>query len=155
MSGIFTQNFDFLCSHWEEKSVSLNDIFSYNDKTILYFYPKDNTPGCTVEAKDFTCLKKEFEKLWVWIVGVSKDSIDSHKNFLDKQNLDIDLISDSDLVLHKHFSAYGEKNNYGKIVMWVIRSTFLIDRSWNIIKDWKNVRAKWHAKRVFEELKNS
>ena len=153
MTNVYLQDFDFLCSNWDEKKMSLNDVFSSHWNTILYFYPKDNTPGCTIEAKDFTCLKNEFSKYWVFIVWVSKDTIDSHRKFLGKQDLNIDLISDPDLVLHKHFGAYGEKNNYWKIINWVIRSTFWINKDWNILKQWKNVRAKWHVEKVLEEVK--
>lgn len=112
-------------SNWEEKFLAISEIFS-EEKNILFFYPRDNTPGCTVENKDFTCLKKEFEKLWVKIIWVSKDSIESHKKFVEKQALENDLISDEELSLHKELWIYWEKNNYWKIVMWVIRSTFLI-----------------------------
>ncbi len=132
--------------------ISLGEILSLSPKTILYFYPRDNTPGCTKEAKDFSGLKKEFADQWVQIVWVSKDSIDSHKKFVEKQELSIDLISDPDLELHKEFGAYGEKNNYWKIVMGVIRSTFIIDNKWEILKEYRNVRATGHAERVLREL---
>lgn len=144
--------FEILRSDWHIEKISENDI-CINGNTILYFYPKDNTPGCTTEAKDFTTLKGEFEKLWYYIIWVSKDSIDSHKRFEEKQELNIDLISDPDLILHKKFWAYGEKNNYWKIVMWVIRSTFILDRNCNIIKEYRNVRAKNHAERILKEIK--
>ena len=136
----------------EVAELSLKDIFSFGEKTLLFFYPRDNTPGCTVENKDFSCMLKEFQKLWIVLIGVSKDSIESHQKFIEKQDLQIDLISDPDLVLHKELWAFGEKNNYGKIVQWVIRSTFLFDKNGNILQQWKNVRAKGHAAKVLREI---
>ena len=90
--------------------------------------------------------------MWVTVIWVSKDSIDSHKKFIEKQNLEIDLISDPDLVLHKELWVYWEKNNYGKKVMWVIRSTFLVDKDWEILKEWRNVKATGHAERLLKEV---
>jgi len=137
----------------EVAELSLKEIFSFSDKTLLFFYPRDNTPGCTTENKDFSCLIAEYRKLWITLVGVSKDSIESHKKFISDQSLGIDLISDPDLELHKALWAYWEKNNYGKIVTWVIRSTFLFASNWKILQQWKNVRAKWHAAKVLREIK--
>lgn len=123
-----------------------------SDNTIIYFYPKDNTPGCSVEAKDFTYLKWEFAKLGIDIVWVSKDSTESHKKFISNLSLEIPFISDKDLVLHKELGTYWEKNNYWKIVMWVIRSTFLVAKNGEIIREWKNVKAKDHAAKVLREI---
>lgn len=133
--------------------ISLADLFKKSKKTVLYFYPKDNTPGCTIENKDFTCLKSEFEKLWVQLIWVSKDSIESHKKFIERQELKISLVSDPELILHKELWAYWEKNNYWKIVNWVIRSTFIFDNNWVLLKEYRNIRAKGHAERIFKELK--
>jgi len=149
------KNYDILTLDFEEKNLKLKDILSKYPKTILYFYPKDNTPGCSVENIDFTKYREEFEKMWIWVVWVSKDIISSHKNFVEKKNLKVDLISDFSLDLHKELWAYWEKNNYWKIVMWVIRSTFLIKNDWTVLKEWRNVRAKWHVERLLKELKNS
>ena len=144
--------YNILDASWEEKNISLKNILSKNDKTILFFYPRDNTPGCTVENKDFSSLKEEFNKKWINLVWVSKDSIESHKKFVLKQELRNDLISDTDLILHKELWAYGEKNNYWKIVMGVIRSSFLVNKSWEVLQEWRNIRAKWHASRLLGEL---
>ena len=144
MLKIFKEN-------WEIKEINEKDICK-NWKTILYFYPKDNTPWCTTEAKDFTNLKDEFEKLWYHIVGVSKDSIDSHKKFKEKHNLSIDLISDEDLILHNKFWTYWEKKAYWKVFMWVIRSTFILDENCNILKEYRNVKAKNHAERILKDI---
>lgn len=137
---------------WEVWEFTLRELFSYSDKTLLYFYPKDNTPGCTVENKDFSCMVNEYKALWITLVWVSKDSVESHRKFIWEQDLSVDLISDPGLALHKELWAYGEKNNYGKIVTGVIRSTFLFDTNWNILQQWKNVRAKWHATKVLREI---
>jgi len=143
--------YDVLLSSWEVKNLSLIGIL-WENKTILYFYPKDNTPGCTIENKDFTALKSEFEALGYKLVWVSKDSIESHKRFIEKQDLKNDLISDPDLVLHKELWVWGEKKNYWKVFMWVIRSTFIVDKSWEVLQEYRNIRAKWHAERILKEL---
>lgn len=123
-----------------------------SDKTIVYFYPKDNTPGCSLEAKDFNCLMWEFKKIGIDIIWVSKDSIESHKKFITNLALEIPFISDSDLSLHKELGVYGEKNNYWKIVMWVIRSTFLVAKNGEILREWRNVKATGHATKVLREI---
>jgi peroxiredoxin Q/BCP len=142
-------SYEILTKSWDVKNISLDEILKW--KTILFFYPKDNTPGCTIENKDFSCLSEQFKDLGVNLVGVSKDSIDSHKKFVTNHELNVELISDPDLILHKELWAYGEKNNYGKIVMGVIRSTFLIENG-EILESWKNIRAKWHAERILKAL---
>lgn len=142
-------SYEVLMTTWEVKNISLDNLFT--KKTILFFYPKDNTPGCTVENKDFSCLSQQFKDLWIQLIGVSKDSIDSHKKFVANHELNIDLISDPELILHKELWAYGEKNNYGKIVMGVIRSTFLIENG-QILESWKNIRAKGHAERILKAM---
>ena len=120
---------------------------------VLYFYPKDNTPGCTTEAVEFTSLLKEFQKLNAEIIGVSPDSPKSHCNFYEKQKLKIILLSDKDKKLAKKLGAYGKKKLYGKEFEGIIRSTFLINPSGEIVHKWNNVRAKDHAKKVLEKLK--
>ena len=143
----------FTIVQWQDISkISLNELLQKSTYTLLYFYPKDNTPGCTKEAVDFTNLQDDFSDLDIQIVGVSKDSENSHCKFTDKHNLSIPLISDPELTLHKQFGARWEKNNYGKIVQWVIRSTFLLDKNWQIVKERTNVRATWHAERVLKEV---
>jgi peroxiredoxin Q/BCP len=139
-------------SKWEVWEFTLKELFSFSDKTLLYFYPRDNTPGCTLESKDFSYMVWEYKKLWITLIWVSKDSVESHKKFISEHNLEIDLISDPELLLHMELRAYGEKNNYWKIVVGVIRSTYLFDREWNLTKEWNNVRAKWHAAKVFREI---
>ena len=121
--------------------ILINNLLTTSPFTLLYFYPKDDTPGCTLEAQDFTRLKSEFEKQSIQIIGVSKDSESSHAKFRDKCNLGIQLISDEDGKLHEQFQVIGEKKNYGKIYIGVIRSTFLLDQDGKILKEWRNVRA--------------
>jgi len=144
--------YNAVSSNWEVGEFSLKDLLSFSERTLLYFYPKDNTPGCTIENKDFSCLRSKFKDIWITVIWVSKDSIESHKKFIDKQDLSIDLISDPDLVLHKELLAYWEKMNYWKIVMWVIRSTFLVNKKWELLWEWRNIRATWHAERILNEL---
>jgi len=132
------------------KELKLKELLTSN-KNILFFYPKDNTPGCTTENRDFSELKEEFEKIGCNIIWISKDSVDSHIKFIEKHNLKHPLISDPELILHKELWAYWEKKMYWKTTIWVIRSTFIVDKNWNIIKEYKNVRAKWHAQRILND----
>ncbi len=141
---------DFTLKNQDNIDVSLKDY--EGSYLLLYFYPKDNTPGCTLESKDFTCLKDEFDKLGVKLAGVSKDSIKSHQNFIAKQELGVDLFSDTDIVVMKAYKAWGLKKNYGKEYEGVIRSTILIDQAGMVVKHWHNVRAKGHAERILKEL---
>lgn len=143
--------FKIVDSEWKIFEKNISEIFK--GKTILFFYPKDNTPWCTNENLDFTAFKKEFEILWYSLIWVSKDTPEAHIKFIEWKWLKNSLISDPDLILHKKLWAYGEKNNYGKIVMWVIRSTFVINENLEIEKEWRNIRAKWHAERILKELK--
>lgn len=146
--------YEILTSSGTVETKSLHEIFAQAQKTILYFYPKDNTPWCTIENKDFSCLKEQFENIGIQLVWVSKDSIESHKKFVEKQDLQVALIADPDLVLHKELGAYGEKNNYGKIVQGVIRSTFLVNSKGEIMNEWRNIRAKGHAERMLKEMQS-
>ena len=146
------KKYQILSSEWKEWIISLWEIFTRSQKTLLYIYPRDNTPGCTLENKDFSCMFWDFQKLGITLVGLSQDTIESHKKFQSEHSLQVDLISDSDLILHKELGAYGEKNNYGKIIQGVIRSTFLFDVEGNILQSWKNVKATGHAAKLFKEL---
>ena len=120
---------------------------------VLYFYPKDNTSGCTKEAKEFTDKKEIFEKLNAVIIGISKDSPKSHEKFISKHNLDILLLSDEEHKVLEIYGAWGKKKNYGREYYGTIRSTFLIDPEGRIVKIWKNVRVKGHVEEVLETLK--
>ena len=132
------------------------NIFEINKikkNIILYIYPKDDTPGCTLESKDFSKLNNLFKKKKTLVIGISKDSISSHIKFKKKHNLKFDLLSDEKLIVIKKYGAWGKKSFLGKNYMGIIRSTFLIDSKGNIIKIWSNVRVKDHAKEVLSELK--
>ena len=122
---------------------------------VIYFYPRDNTPGCTNEAKDFSKLYKEFKKLNCDIFGISKDSVDSHKKFISKFKIPFQLLSDEKIVALKKYGAWGEKSMYGKKFMGIKRTTVLISPKGKIIKIWNNVKVKDHAKEVLSCLKEA
>ena len=128
---------------------------SFGKYLVIYFYPRDNTPGCTNEAKDFSKLYKEFKKLKCEIVGISKDSIENHKKFISKFKISFQLLSDEKIVALKKYGAWGEKSMYGKKIMGIIRTTVLINPKGKIIKIWNNVKVKKHAKEVLNCLKEA
>ena len=132
--------------------VELNKIKKKN--IILYFYPKDDTPGCTIESKDFNKLNSVIKKNNCIVFGISKDSIESHLKFKKKYNLNFDLLSDEKLSVIKKYGVWGMKSFLGKKYKGIIRTTFLINTKRKIHKIWSNVRVKDHAKEVYEELKN-
>lgn len=121
---------------------------------VLYFYPKDSTPGCTLEGHEFSKLRKEFQKLKTEVFGISRDSIKSHENFKTKQCYEIDLLSDADEVACEIFGVIKEKNMYGKKVLGIERSTFLIDKDGRLLKEWRKVKAEGHAQEVLDALKD-
>ncbi|MCY6410539.1 peroxiredoxin [Acinetobacter sp. VNH17] len=123
-----------------------------NEWLVLYFYPKDSTPGCTIQAVGFSCLKDQFDALNCKIIGISRDSVKAHQNFTEKQALTIDLISDKEEVLCKHFDVIKEKNMYGKQVMGIERSTFIFHNK-QLVKSYRKVKAAGHAEQVLEDLK--
>ncbi len=120
---------------------------------VVYFYPKDSTPGCTNEAKDFTTLKSEFDALGVKIIGVSKDSLKRHENFRKKQELDVILASDEGTEFCEAFGVWVEKNMYGRKYMGIERATFLIDAEGTVRNVWRKVKVKGHADAVLEAAK--
>jgi len=126
----------------------------YADKwLVLYFYPKDSTPGCTTEGNDFNALLPKFKKLDARVLGVSRDSVKSHQNFCAKQGFKFDLISDSDETVCKAFEVIQPKKLYGRDYIGIVRSTFLIDPGSIIRNVWSPVKVPGHAKAVFEALK--
>lgn len=120
---------------------------------VLYFYPKDSTPGCTTEGIDFNALLPKFAKLNATVLGVSRDSVKSHDNFCAKQGFRFPLVSDGDEKLCDAFGVIGEKNMYGKKVLGVIRSTFLISPDGRLAHEWRGVKVAGHAEAVLETLK--
>jgi len=121
-------------------------------KVILYFYPKDNTPGCTQESCDFRDGAEKFSALNAQIIGVSKCSVKKHDNFVEKYNLNFPLISDENDTLCETYGTWVEKNMYGKKYMGIERSTFLIDEQGKILQIWRNVKVKGHAESVKSEI---
>ena len=121
---------------------------------ILYFYPKDNTSGCTREAIGFSDKKKDFEKLGAIIIGISKDSPKSHIKFMEKHNLEIILLSDEEHKVIEVFGAWGLKKMYGREYYSTIRSTFIINPEGEIVKEWKEVKVNGHVDEVYKTLNN-
>ncbi len=118
-------------------------------KAVLFFYPKDNTPGCTTEAKDFSALKGEFEKAGVALLGISKDSTKKHQNFIAKHDLTVDLATDAEEGgLSDELGVWAEKRMYGKTYMGMVRSTYLLDAEGKIARIWPKVKVKGHAEEV-------
>ncbi len=120
---------------------------------VIYFYPKDDTPGCTIETNDFNKLISKFKKLECQIYGISKDSLESHDKFRNKYKIKFDLLSDEKIKVLKEYKVWGKKKFMGREFMGIIRTTFLIDKKGKIIKIWNNVKVKDHAKEVLETLK--
>ena len=127
-----------------------NSIGKY---VILYFYPKDDTPGCTIETNDFNKLLSKFKKLDCEIYGISKDGLKSHAKFRDKYKIKFDLLADEEIKVLKKYKVWGKKKFMGREFMGIIRTTFLIDKKGKILKIWKNVKVKDHAQDVLETLK--
>ncbi len=119
---------------------------------VLYFYPKDNTPGCTTESRDFTSLLPQFDASNARILGVSRDSVKTHQNFIAKQALGFALVSDADEALCNAFGVIREKNMYGRKVMGIVRSTYLINPAGVIAHTWQPVKVPGHAQAVLEVL---
>ena len=131
---------------------SLKD--SIGKYVVLYFYPKDDTPGCTIETNDFNRLLTKFKKLNCDLFGISKDNLKSHNNFKEKYKIKFDLLSDDEIKIVKSYKVWAKKKFMGREFMGVIRSTFLIDLKGKIIKIWYNAKVKDHAKEVLETLKD-
>ena len=133
-------------------SYSLKDFIG--KYIILYFYPKDDTPGCTIETNDFNKLLTKFKKLNCDVFGVSKDDLKSHNKFKEKYKIKFDLLVDDEIKIIKSYKVWAKKKFMGREFMGVIRSTFLIDPKGKIVKIWDNVKVKDHAKEVLEILKD-
>jgi thioredoxin-dependent peroxiredoxin len=133
------------------KELALDTLLGANG-AVIYFYPKDNTPGCTIEANDFQRLSGDFAILGLNVVGISKDSVASHTKFCTKQNLTFTLLSDGDGAACEGFGVWQEKKNYGKVYMGIVRSTFLVDANGKVVKTWTKVKTKGHAQAVLEEV---
>ena len=128
-----------------------NSIGKY---VVLYFYPKDDTPGCTIETNDFNKLLSKFKKLDCEIYGISKDGLKSHAKFRKKYKIKFDLLADEEIKVLKKYKVWGKKKFMGREFMGIIRSTYLIDKKGKILKVWDNVKVKDHAKEVLKTLQN-
>ena len=130
------------------------DLKNFRPNTIvLFFYPRDNTSGCTKEAKDFSENLKLFDGINVNVFGISKDSVESHQKFIKKQNLAIMLLSDKNGNVCEDFGVWKEKSMYGKTYMGIERSTFIIDGNGLIVKEWRKVKVAGHVNEILEEIK--
>ena len=147
---------DFCLPNQDEEEICLRDI--KGRWIVLYFYPKDNTPGCTTEACDFTEALPDFESLNAIVLGVSPDSPKKHRNFIEKKGLKITLLADEEKELCQMFGVWQLKKNYGREYMGVVRSTFIIDPDGKIAAKWEKVRVKGHVdevKKRLEELQSA
>jgi thioredoxin-dependent peroxiredoxin len=133
------------------KNIALQDF--QGRWLVLYFYPKDNTPGCTTQAIEFTAKLPEFTALDTQVVGISPDSIASHGKFIDKQKLEIILLSDPEHQIAENYGVWQLKKFMGKEYMGIVRSTFIIDPSGEIVKIWSSVKVKSHVETVLQEVK--
>lgn len=143
---------DFRCPATGDKEIQLKAL--RGQKVILYFYPKDSTPGCTTEARDFRDLHAEFKKAGAVILGISRDSLKSHERFREKMDLPFDLLSDPDEKLCRQFDVIREKSLYGRTFMGVERSTFLLDEQGKLRREWRKVKVKGHATEVLDAARN-
>ena len=145
---------DFTMETFDGSTLTKGDLAGR--KAVIFFYPKDNTPGCTTEAKDFTALKSEFEKSGTRLIGVSKDSAKKHQNFIAKHDLTVELATDAEENgLSDTLGVWGEKKNYGRTYMGMIRSTYLLDEDSTILRVWPKVRVKGHAEEVLAAARSA
>ncbi len=135
-----------------KNNYSLKD--SLGKYVVLYFYPKDDTPGCTIETNEFNKLLSKFKKLQCEVYGISKDSLKSHDKFRDKYKIKFDLLADEELKVLKKYKVWQKKKFMGKEFMGIVRTTYLLDKKGQILKVWNNVKAKDHAIEVLETLKS-
>ncbi len=142
---------EFCLKNQDEIEICLKDLLG--KWVIVYFYPKDNTPGCSVEAIEFSQLKNEFEKHNAIIMGISPDNCFSHKKFIEKKLLSITLLCDTTKEIFKKYKAWGKKKIFNKEYEGVIRTTYLINPLGEIVFAWNKVKAKGHAEKVLQKLK--
>ncbi|MCG3842742.1 peroxiredoxin [Psychrobacter sp. Ps1] len=142
-----------LAGNFIHDEINLKEMVANTDKgLIVYFYPKDNTPGCTTQATEFTSHFHDFDELGYDIIGVSRDSVESHEKFIDKYDLQIPLISDADEKLCQYFDVIKEKNMYGKITLGLVRSAFVFDKNSELTHAQRNLRAKDYTSRLLTIL---
>ena len=141
---------NFILPSTNKKNFTLKDTLG--KYVVLYFYPKDDTPGCTIETNEFNKLLPKFKKLQCEVYGISKDSLKSHDKFRDKYKIKFDLLADEELKVLKKYKVWKKKKFMGREFMGVVRTTYLLDKKGQILKIWDNVKAKDHAKEVLETL---
>ncbi len=143
---------NFVLPSTSKKNFILKDTLG--KYVVLYFYPKDDTPGCTIETNEFNKLLSKFKKLECEVYGISKDSLKSHDKFRDKYKIKFDLLADEELKVLKKYKVWKKKKFMGREFMGVVRTTYLLDKKGQILKVWNNVKAKDHAIEVLETLKS-
>ena len=143
---------DFKLPSTSKKDYSLKD--SIGKYVIIYFYPKDDTPGCTTETNDFNKLLPKFKKLNCEILGISKDNLNSHEKFKNKYKIKFDLLADEEKKVLKKYKVWAKKKFMGREFLGIVRTTFLIDKKGKILKIWNNVKVNGHAQEVLETLEN-
>ncbi len=143
---------NFVLPSTSKKNFILKDLLG--KYVVFYFYPKDDTPGCTIETNEFNKLLSKFKKLECEVYGISKDSLKSHDKFRDKYKIKFDLLADEELKVLKKYKVWKKKKFMGREFMGVVRTTYLLDKKGQILKVWNNVKAKDHAIEVLETLKS-
>ena len=143
---------DFKCPATGDQTIHLKSL--RDKKVVIYFYPKDSTPGCTTEGQDFRDLHAKFKRQNAVILGVSRDSLASHEKFKAKQKFPFELLSDPDEALCRKYDVIKEKTLYGRKFMGIERSTFLIDERGKLREEWRKVKVKGHAAEILEAVKN-
>ena len=143
---------NFVLPSTSKKNFILKDLLG--KYVVLYFYPKDDTPGCTIETNEFNKLLPKFKKLECEVYGISKDNLKSHDKFRDKYKIKFDLLADEELKVLKKYKVWQKKKFMGKEFMGIVRTTYLLDKKGQILKVWNNVKAKDHALEVLETLKS-
>jgi len=140
----------FCLPNQDEEEICLRDF--QGSWVVLYFYPKDNTPGCTTEALDFTASLDKFTSMGATVLGISPDSVKRHRNFIEKKELGVTLLSDEEKSVLQSYGVWQLKKNYGREYMGVVRSTFIVDPDGKIAAKWEKVRVKGHVEQVLEKL---
>ena len=153
MLDIGTKAPDFKLKNKDGKEFALSDFLG--KKVVVYFYPRDNTPGCTRQACAFSSAYEEFRSLNVEVVGISKDSMASHQKFVEKYNLPFVLLSDPELEVIKAYGVWQEKKLYGKVSMGVVRTTFIVDEQGNIARIMPKVKPDTNAQEILTALKEN
>ena len=148
-NGQLAPNFSLVSDEGSE--IVLSELKGKN--VVLYFYPKDDTPGCTIEAQDFTRKIKDFEKLDCIVLGISRDDVDSHCKFIEKYSLAFNLLADTTGEVCEKYGVIKEKSMFGKKSMGIDRSTFLVDKIGKIVKIWRSVKVNGHVEEVLAALK--